>query len=228
MLYTGLERAIQSGIASYKTFAVGGSGVGTIPVPKNKFIIIIDFDWFSFTDAADLSPEELMTRIVYQVEFRSSKSQNHFIIRNSGSIIGGATFQHLFQSFHKDVYLVHTENVQIDIVNVPAPDTWALNYSPLPNKSQETPTPTGYGVGAEPAVRKITFSGTEDYLPLTRKRDDLAATNYREQFRVDVNPANKLNPPLADATIGNFTYPVMNVSYVEFDVPWNEFVKSSN
>lgn len=50
MLYRGLEELIQKGKAQYKTFTFGGSGVATIPVPNNTFIIIVDFDYWHFID----------------------------------------------------------------------------------------------------------------------------------------------------------------------------------
>jgi hypothetical protein len=50
MLYAGLERAIQLGMAQYKTFALGIGGVARIPVPKGQFIIITAFDYFHFCD----------------------------------------------------------------------------------------------------------------------------------------------------------------------------------
>lgn len=53
MLTPTLERAIVNGDAEYRTFVFGGSGVSTIPVPKNSFIIITDFDYFYFVDAPE-------------------------------------------------------------------------------------------------------------------------------------------------------------------------------
>lgn len=236
MLTDGLEQAIQDGIASFKTFAVGGSGVGTIPCPKNGFLVIVGIDYSYFSDAP--VPEEgalpdFLTRSIFQVEFRSKKSQNHFIFRNEYAPIDvdGEVLYLPSGRVLVDTYLVHAENVKIDIVNVPSPDLWTgVNYSQLPTKSQEDPLPVGYGIGAAGvnAVRRIQFSATEDYLPLTRKRDDIAATNYREQFRVDVNEDNKLNAPLQTGNYGNFSYPIMNVQYVEFMVPKNQYVKGSN
>lgn len=208
MLTAGLESAIQKGIAVYKTFCVGGSGVGTIPVPKNRFIVITDFDFFPFSDGDEGE------RNVYQVEFRSGLSQNHFIIRQP--ITQGA--------YQRNIYLVHSENVQIDIVNVPSPAGWATNFSALPEKSQESREPVGYGINGISAVRQINFSADEAYMPLTKLRDTLTPANYREQFRADVNAVNRLNNPQGT---NDFFYPIMNVGYVLFEVNYNQYVKGT-
>lgn len=211
MLPSGLEAWIQKGKAQYKTFVLGGSGVGTIPIPTSKFIIITDFDYFPFID----NPGHASLHRIFQVSFSSQKSKNHYVIRSNNNLF----------HFQRDCYLVHEGDVNIDIVSVPPSLLWTTTYLPLPPISQEQPLPVGYGIAGEPAVRKIDFSPTESYLPLTKKRDDIAVTNYREQFRVDVNTDNKLN----DVTIGNdYSFPLMNIGYVEFNMRANEFVMASN
>lgn len=50
MLSQELEKLIRDGKARYKSYAVGGSGVGTIPVQANEKIVITDFTWFPFCD----------------------------------------------------------------------------------------------------------------------------------------------------------------------------------
>jgi len=226
MLTANLESWIQKGKAEFKTFSFGGSGVGTIPVPTNHFIIITDFDYFYFSDVETES--DFARRSVFQLSFRSQKSNNHFIIRNGITPVGEGVIITFFP-YHKDCYLTHEGNVQIDIVNVPTTTGWAITTLPLPAKSNEAPQPVGYGIGGQPAVRRIDFSGTENYLPLTKLRDDIASGNfYREQFKVDVNAANKLNPPFTGSHLGNFSYPIVNVSYVLFNMNLNEFVQASN
>lgn len=224
MLTTGLEAWIQKGKAEFKTFVVGGSGVGTIPVPKNKFIIIIGFDFFPFIDG--LGVGQVLPNI-YQFSFNSKKSKNHFVYRNGLGNAPNFVQEILFGAWQKDVYLVHEDNVHIDIVKFPPASTWATTYSPLPAVSQERPTPVEYGqlANGQPAVRKIIFSPTESYEPLTDLRDDIVKSpGYREQFRVDVNDANKLN----DITDSDYSFPILDISYVEFNMNLNEFVQASN
>lgn len=54
MLTPYLEQLIQDGKAEYREYAIGGSGVGTIPVQTNQEVIITDFVWNPFTDAVNL------------------------------------------------------------------------------------------------------------------------------------------------------------------------------
>ncbi len=241
MLTPGLEEAIQKGYATYKTFVLGGSGVGTIPIPNDRFLVITDFDFHYFCDFPEgmASLEELIlfvqSRSVFQLEFRSTKSQNHFGIRNklALTVVGEAIVSIPQGHYHKDCYLVHQENVAVNILNVPDTSLWTTVYSPLPAKSQENPQPVGYGIAGQPAVRKIDFNPalSQIVLPLTQYRDDIApGATYREQFRVNVNADNKLNDVFKDAffEVGNYSYPLVNVGYVEFSKRPNWFVKGSN
>jgi hypothetical protein len=234
MLTEALQEAIATGKAVFKTWSVGGSGVGTIPVPRKKFIVIIDFDYHYFIDfptEGEIPNDFSLRRSVYQLEFRSEFSQNSFIIRNPLVFAPGEEKQQIveFEPYHKDTYLVHSGDVQVNIVNVPDAAGWITTYSKLPALSNESPLPMGYGIdpaGVE-AVRKIIFAPGEQYLPLTRSRDDIAAVNPQDQFRVNVNAINKLND-VRKEPIGNYGYPIVNVQYVEFSRNPNQFVKSSN
>jgi len=137
------------------------------------------------------------------------------------------------------VYYVHTEDCQINILNVPPVDEWSTQYSNLPAKSQEFPAPSGYGQGAVgfPAVREVIFDSagnTQQYLPLTQKRDDLPLIpgQYREQFKVDVNNLNKLNDPTQAGKPDTFAwndrpYPILNIGYVLVKMNYNKFVSSN-
>lgn len=50
MLTPYLEQLIHEGKAEYRETAIGGSGVGTIPVQPNERVVITDFIWNPFTD----------------------------------------------------------------------------------------------------------------------------------------------------------------------------------
>lgn len=225
MLPFGLEKFIQKGKAKFKTFAVGGSGVGTIPVQKNHFIIITGFDYFPFVDGIG---DEDKPFNIYQISFNSQKSKNHFIYRNNLED-GDQGLNILLQVWRKNVYLIHEDNVHINILRVPHAENWSTIYATLPSVSQERPQPVEYGqlAAGQPAVRRIDFSPTENYLPLTNLRDDIAAPFYREQFRVDANSANKLSD-IPDNDIADYSFPLLNVDYVEFNMNINEYVQASN
>lgn len=191
--------------------------------------------------------QDLLDRSVHQLEFKSMKSRNHYIIRDDVSIgITGDNSQGIAPSvnvtgkFHRDIYLVHTDNVQINILNVPPVSAWATNYSQLPAKSQEFNAPSGYGQGAVgfPAVRETVFDSagnTQQYINLTQFRDDIAviAGQNRNEFKVDVNLLNILGDPTQAGKIETFVfngpnYPILNIGYVLVKMNYNEFVNSSN
>lgn len=360
MLTNGLEALIQKGKAQYKTFTFGGSGVSTIPVPENQFLIITHFDYFHFLDLPEgtggapavgsiqlltggtnpinnlqiitpvgvslpfaldtadvpgsqaaataafavlpgwsigvafgagvwtltitstapggkfngetpsftttttlagsvsnnfaggtfgtLTLAQVLSRQTHQLQFRSLKSKSHFIIQENihiDPVIGQLNsnpaqfYFNVSGVYQRDVYLVHTDNVQIDIVNVPQPRGWSVNFSQLPGKSQEANQPVGYGQGAvgQNAVRQIFFAPpTQQYLPLTNLRDTLPLSPfYREQYNVDVNLTNRLNHPknLGNQATANFiwnqrTHPLVNVGYVLVNMNYNKFVQASN
>jgi len=50
MITPYLEELIRSGAAKYRSMAIGGSGVGTIPVQQNEKVVITDFTWNPFCD----------------------------------------------------------------------------------------------------------------------------------------------------------------------------------
>lgn len=183
-----------------------------------------------------------LAKSVHQLQFRSAKSIDKYIIRET---LGLLIFPNDTVPFtvtpngyyHKDCYLVHTSNVEINILTVPPVSEWEITVDKLPLKSNEPPQPLGYGQTASGlnAVRQIVFDNalqTQQYFPLTNKRDDLNLIpgQYREQFKVDANEKNKLNPPVPqgeDTLVVGKNYPIVNVAYVQVDMNYNKFVKGT-
>lgn len=58
MITPKIEEMITAGQAEYRTYVVGASGTGNIPVPDNSFIIITDFDYWYFVDEPEPTPGE--------------------------------------------------------------------------------------------------------------------------------------------------------------------------
>lgn len=194
-----------------------------------------------FVGGADafITEADLMKHSEHILEFRSNKSRNHYAIRENVTIIRSPGFDpatgeitneisvNTSGVYAKDCYLVHTDNVQIDIWRVPQPSEWAIPFGlqGMPLKSQEFAEPVGYGIPPAPfatAVRQIFFDGalfTGQYLPLTNKRDDEALVDYREQFRPDINAGTQLQNPqnVNTATTNNRRYPLVNVDYISMN-----------
>lgn len=182
----------------------------------------------------------------HQLEFRSSKSRNHYMISENlnlfqlGQVLqaeGFPFFVNVEGVYHKDTYLVHTDDVQINILRVPVPTDWTplAIYSPLNAESRENAIPVGYGTGAGglPTLRRVDFSagGLEFYYPLTDKFTKILGANNlgQSEFKVDAKLGRELSDPTVptDAITNGKTYPVINIGYVLVNIEFNEFVKSS-
>lgn len=183
---------------------------------------------FQFSDLTDAS--------THQMELRSEKSRNHYVIQEN--VIYDALsdpsqlIYNVFGMYHRDVYLVHTAHVQIDIIRVPRPTNWAVTYSQLDNKSQENANPVGYGIAPAgmPTVRQVDFNGLgEFYKPLSNAFDELNALPSQTEFKVDAIPGRELRDPTLALPIfvNGRNYPTVNIGYVMVDMNWNEFVKQS-
>lgn len=213
------------------------------PIPTGLFFIT---PFLGGTAGVPLTVTEFLTHKIHQLEFRSTKGRNHFLIDEpveifdwTGIQLAVPFFANLGGYYSKDTYLVHSDDVQINVLGVPAVLNWAVNYSVLSIKSQEFPLPVGYGTAPAPpplaTVREVIFDPllvTQQYFPLTEKFESLPVLpgEYREQFKVDANVANALfNPQNNGNTLGNFrTYPLINIDYIQVDMNYNEFVKASN
>ncbi len=86
MLTPYLENLIHKGTARFRTFVCGQSGSNVLPVSENTWIIITGFTYCNFSD-----PETPITgsqfdayvaRSLHQIRFRSSKSNNHYIVKD--------------------------------------------------------------------------------------------------------------------------------------------------
>lgn len=204
---------------------------------------------FAGGSSAIVSAASFLQHSTHQLEFRSTKGRNHFVIQEpvvvfpiqaSPPPIGdGSFFAYMDGTFYpKDCYLVHTESVQMNVVGVPPVESWGITYSAVSDKAQEFPLGVGYGsagVPSAPTVREVFFDGgglTQQYLPLTAEFENIAAVagQYRGEFKVDVNLTNALfNPINRGGIYGNWkTYPLINIDYVQVDMNYNEFVKASN
>jgi hypothetical protein len=90
MLTPILEKAILSGKGSLKTFGIGGMGKNVLPVPDDRFIIIVNILSFPhFPDAntdLDNGPLSTLNRCVYQLNVNTQSRQWHFPLRKAFSI----------------------------------------------------------------------------------------------------------------------------------------------
>lgn len=207
-----------------------------------------------FARGADaiMTPGLFLTHHTHQLEFRSKKSRNHFVIQEPVVLFpsqatpppisdGNTFFVYMGGTvYEKDTYLVHNESVQINVLGVPDVDVWGVNFSQLALESQENPLPVGYGIAGAGlnTARQILFNPAgvpadiEQYLPLSAEFESILPItgSYRNQFKVDANSQNQLfNPKNKGGIYGNFpTYPLINIDYVLVDMNYNEFVKGTS
>lgn len=222
--------------------------IPTLPTPALTVIPGV----FGGGDTAIISTAAFLRHSTHQLEFRSTKGRNHFVIQEPVVVFplqatpppyqgegSDIFYAWMTQSFYpKDCYLVHTEPVQINVLGVPPVEAWNITFAPPSEPSQENKPPVGYGSAgfvSESCVREVYFDGaglTQQYLPLTAQFDNIPAVagQYRGEFKVDVNSLNALqNPQNKGGIYGNFkTYPLINIDYVQVDMNYNEFVKASN
>jgi hypothetical protein len=160
------------------------------------------------------------------LEFRTKNSRNSFAIRENVKIFNWfdvlgfeGFFYNVSGVYSKDCYLVHQENIQVDIWRVPQPGGWAVQFKPPQNKSNENSTPVGYGInalGLNTALEILLDGVSEQYLPLTNQRTDLVTGDLLNQFRPNINGTRNLaNPTIVIGAQGNGkNYPLVNVDYV--------------
>lgn len=210
------------------TPAPGAVYNGIVPVtvtPAGVVPVITPFAGGTPDVVSQANPTEIRNRSEHIIEFRSKNSRNHFAVRSKVvfDYLPDLTFTINVDGYYsKDCYMPHLENVQVDIWSVPQPNQWSVIFSSLPNISNESRRPVGYGIGAagSGAVRQIIFQPlflpNEKYLPLTTERDDLPPGQVHDQFRPDMSTNRALLNPTANSTIrGNHSrYPLVNVDYV--------------
>jgi len=226
MIPVQLERLILCEDAVFKTAAIGQSGVSVIPVPEKVFIVIINFTYFGFIDFTDpTNVEANMNRSVHQLNFESPKSQNHFIIRDD-------TFTQLFApstnvsqvSGHyqeENLYLIHEADVKVEIVAAPQVAGSVSTAAIAPQSLKPPDPPKSYGSDPVDAIAAtanyVDGAGSSEYIPLTKKfTTPLGATPFLvSQNRFPVTLATVLNPTFNGSSMGQRSYPIVNIGYVQ-------------
>lgn len=86
MLTPNLEKLILDGKAKFRTFVCGQSGSNLLPISEGTWIIITGFTYCNFSDPdlpfSVVPFNAYVDRSVHQIRFRSSKSNNHYIVKD--------------------------------------------------------------------------------------------------------------------------------------------------
>ena len=231
-----LEKLVLSGEAKFKTSVVGQSGHAVLSSTRDKLIIIVEFDYQNFIDALDPEDtDQLLQRSVHQLQFRSKKSANHFIIREPMHFIGGGGGGQVSSSgtYQKETFLIHDSNVEISIVAMPT-TIGAVNTTGVSNADLGSQAPPlGYGSGAGGVLSTTNYedgAGEFEYLPQTRGFGVFAAASPFpvSQLLLPVTSVTALLPTNNGLALGMRTFPIVNVSYIEINRELADKVFSSS
>jgi len=223
MITPKLDELIHSGDAKTQTFVVGLSGSTVLPVPSGKYIVIHNICYFPFFNAPDgkTTPVSTINSLCNkQVEFRSEKTQNHFVFRDSGNAVQVPVIL--------DTYLVHFDDVAITFLQVPSIDPAQVVFSAVPITTVVRAAPTGYG--GLTATERVNLDGAvQMYQPSGVKNSGLnPSPSYREQFKVNPSAGTILfNPATASPGELDRALPLMNIQYVLINKRATDKVQSS-
>jgi len=219
-----LIKKIHAGEAAFHTAVLGAAPTNVIRVPDNKYIVIVTFTSFHFLDQASSGdiPGSFLNR-VYQIEFQSNKSQNHFVLRSDLriDIAAGAETAIATGSTTFNTYLVHLDDVNVIVIKEnPFPWTTSLGDIPPGLSGQPPPLGTEAGVkGAFPVILDIEYAGALAVSnPLTSKFHTKVGGpgNQYNGLRFSVTATSKFSglgfPNVNNSGPGS--YPIINVGYV--------------
>jgi hypothetical protein len=149
MIPSHLEKLILAGHAEYKSYSIGGSGVGTIPCSDNaEFIVITGFLWNPFHDrnlTTGIVASSVMTRINHTLRLYNGKKACVFNFRDNvfrANAQDGLPYK-LDPPTYMPAYYVSKQDIFIDIwVMTPIK---SVNFAAVPLETEELPGPFAYG-----------------------------------------------------------------------------------
>lgn len=226
MITAKLEQMIHEGIASSRTFVCGMSGNCVLDVPEGKYIIIHNIVYFPFWDTPEGKDgsfdAQKIRRANKQVEFKSQKSDNHYIFRDSGLTV--------LNPINVDCYLVHFDNVAISFLVQPDVVKGNIIDQASPTTSVVRANPQGYGGLLSVLDIKLDV-GAMQYQPANNKNSgQVPNATYRGEFKLDYTNATKLfNTQLTpDGDFLNRSLPILNVQYVLINKGASDKVQASS
>lgn len=149
MIPSHLEKLILAGFAEYRSYSIGGSGVGTIPCAENsEFIVITGIMWNPFHDrqlTTGVVASDIMTRINHTLRLFNGKKACIYNFRDSvfrASTNDGLPY-HLNGPTYMPCYYVSKQDIFVNIWTLTS--IKAANYAAVPLETEELPGPYAYG-----------------------------------------------------------------------------------
>jgi len=245
-----LIKLIHEGYAQYKTYAWGYSNSGFLPVRNDKYIVIIGFKFWHFIDLLTSQMDDINAvwlRSVKQIRFRSRKSNNHFIIRQPIRDIANPppALEFFYDTWghteYKDLYLVHEQDVAIDVVNSPSEDDINVFAANAPSRTAKPPIPTSFGTEAtvpETLVFIHDFSlggggnlDTMETVPIAKDNTDTPGFGFTmraNQVEFPVSAFSGIGVVEIGEGRASRLAPLVDIQYIEIDKEPTERLRSSN
>jgi len=232
MIPQNLIEKIHRGKAKFQTWATGGTGSTRIPVPKNNYIVIVGFHWSHFSEYDPLSADDRITQMfnhcLHNLIFRSYGNEFLYALRSTFLYQGEAgaeTFHPIQNTETFETYQVHKTDCHIDIWRINEPSIWSISVSKLSDKTTELAGPIGYGTlnntPNQNCLREILFDGVgSQYVPYGENQGLPLQAEWREQFRSNITNLTALFPPATTSQDGANTFPILNISYVLVNEPF--------
>lgn len=235
MIPTELEKLILAGKAKFKTYAMGGSGVGTIEMnASSKIIVVIGFDWNPFDDGDVTNQVDPLTASAFMhhtMRLNNGADRFHWNFRDSWAALpvpfnlATRLMPFFGQPHHYPAYVVSKQSIIVDIWKFGDPQNTNWSESTPPTSTGEEDVPQGYGL--DRVNRRIVSSNQAIINNMGIKRDPSATAGggnrVRNEMFDEIHPEFQLfgdqtkviSPGAPDGFKHVFAYPLVNFYYVE-------------
>lgn len=193
MITNRIEKAILSGWATYQKVAHSFSSFGSITIPKDHTVIILDITWNHFWNSYKIGKEgqttlaDLFRLSEYQLKIDGKKSKNFLIFKNkinlqildsTISIDVNTPIQQLIAEdklkyilpnhsnpIQKDVFFVCEEYINLTVTRNSYVRNIATDYAPLNPSANQNVEPSGIGgVSVVKNLQADAIGGLKNYL----------------------------------------------------------------
>lgn len=221
-LSTILEELILQGKAVMKTYQMGGSAMGTIPVPRDKCVIVTSFIWHGFNDT-DWFTEEDPTRSIdtsihtMRLQTFDKGKECYWTFRDSflkvRDTVIGTNYPQFAPGQEYTTYFVSQSNIVIDIWNFKA-QTMLFNFAVVPPGFNDSDTPRGYTSLLVNQQTNTDGGGAINNVGTSRNTPLSGIPQIRNEFFDQINSGTALRDP-SGYTNKTFCFPLVTFNYVQ-------------
>lgn len=222
MIPSLLEKLILSGKAEFKTYAMGGSAMGTIVVPTNNLCVVVGFIWHGFNDADIFSVDQATTRNIdsgihtMRLKSTSGGKVNLFNFRDSfvtnkdlDTNINYAVFP--AGQFYP-AYITSQDDIQIDIWKLKG-DTMNFGFAAVNPEVGEQNPPRGYNGLQVNQQTQTDGGGVINNIGGSRNTNLGGIPQIRNEFFGQINVLAALSDPTGYSVL-TYAFPLVTFQYV--------------